>query len=341
MGGKRTFSLSVAALSMVVLILDAETALISALEGIDICIKTVIPSLFPFFFLSVIINQALTGMYFPILRPLTRLCGLQEGTESLLLLGLLGGYPVGAAGISNAYSSGNIGRAQAQRMLAFCNNAGPAFIFGMMSALFDDKAVCWTIWGIHILSAVAVGTILPRIESQNCELSKKDPLTVTQALNQALSNISVVCGWIVVFRIVYGFCSRWFLWLLPEDIQVFLCGILELANGCIGLSRISDVSLRFMMATVFLSFGGICVGMQTASVIGTLSVKSYWKGKLMQTAITLLFAEITRHFLFPEAAMRLQILLCLPGMIVISCPILKKAVAFPEILQYNRKNSLR
>lgn len=341
MGGKRMFSFCIAALSMVVLILDAETALISASEGIEICIKTVIPSLFPFFFLSVIINQALAGMRSPILRPLTRLCGLQEGTESVLLLGLLGGYPVGAASVILAYSSGNIGLAQAQRMLSFCNNAGPAFIFGMMSALFDNKAVCWAIWGIHILSAVAVGAIMPRIESKNCILPPKAPITVTQALKQAVSNISVVCGWIVVFRIVYGFCSRWFLWLLPENVQVFLCGILELANGCISLSTISDAGIRFMMATVFLSFGGICVGMQTASVIGQLSVKTYWQGKLMQTAITLLFAEIMRHFLFPEEALRMEILLCLPGIVVLLYPIIKKAVAFPKIMRYNRENSLR
>ena len=38
-----------AALGMIVLILDAKTALSGAREGIDLCMRTVIPALFPFF----------------------------------------------------------------------------------------------------------------------------------------------------------------------------------------------------------------------------------------------------------------------------------------------------
>ena len=44
-----------AALGMLVLILDSKTALAGAREGIDLCIRTVIPSLFPFFLFFVYI----------------------------------------------------------------------------------------------------------------------------------------------------------------------------------------------------------------------------------------------------------------------------------------------
>ena len=38
--------------AMLMLILDGRTALTGAAEGIDLCIRTVIPALFPFFVLS-------------------------------------------------------------------------------------------------------------------------------------------------------------------------------------------------------------------------------------------------------------------------------------------------
>lgn len=340
MNGKKIVSLCVAALAMVLLILDAEAALISAADGIEICMRTVVPSLFPFFFLSAIINNALSGLSSPIFRPLRRLCRLPEGTESLLLLGMIGGYPIGAAGIHNAFTSGYISKDQAQRLLSFCNNAGPSFIFGMVSVLFENKAAVWVLWGIQILSAICVAALLPGTAGDRCVIKKAESLTATEALRLSVRSISVVCGWVIIFRILYGFCSRWFLWLFPKPIQVLFCGLLELANGCVSLSEIPSAGLRFILCAVFLSFGGVCVGMQTASVIGELSSRCYWKGKIIQTCLCLLFAGICQYVLFPEDAMHLPVPFYIPGICLLFCPFLKKATAFPKIFGYNRRNSL-
>ena len=43
---------TVAAIVMLILILDGRCALYGAAEGLELCIRTVIPSLFPFFFFS-------------------------------------------------------------------------------------------------------------------------------------------------------------------------------------------------------------------------------------------------------------------------------------------------
>ena len=81
----------VAALGILILILDSKTALRGAAESIDLCVRTVIPSLFPFFLLSGILVKSLMGNKFPLLRPIGRLLGIPEGAESLLISGFLGG----------------------------------------------------------------------------------------------------------------------------------------------------------------------------------------------------------------------------------------------------------
>ena len=88
-----------AAAGMVVLILDSRTALMGASEGVALCLKTVIPSLFPFFILSGILSGSLMGLEFPILRPIGRVLGMPNGSEMLLVSGFLGGYPVGAKAV--------------------------------------------------------------------------------------------------------------------------------------------------------------------------------------------------------------------------------------------------
>ena len=92
------------ALGMLVLILDAKTALSGAAAGVELCIRTVIPSLFPFFFLSVMLTATLVGRALPPLRWLGRLLRLPEGAECIYITGLLGGYPVGAQNIAVACS---------------------------------------------------------------------------------------------------------------------------------------------------------------------------------------------------------------------------------------------
>ncbi len=336
---KRVVALSVAVFSMVLIILDTEMAFYSANEGINICLRTIIPSLFPFFFLSGIINSALMGVNWAILRPLSRLCRIPIGTESIMLLGLTGGYPVGATAIHHTYSTGNLSKQSAQRMLAFCNNAGPAFIFGILSPLFENKFACWALWGIHILSAILVGALLPGKSDSSAQTQSRS-ITVTQALHAAMGNTATVCGWVILFRIVIGFLDRWLLWLLPRELQVLLCGILELSNGCVSLSAIANQGLRFVLASVLLAFGGVCVAMQTTSVIGDLSAKYYYLGKVMQSGLSLLFAAVFQSFLFPESTLRFSILFYLPGILILCLPILKKTVAFPRNMQYNREKSL-
>ena len=94
--------------AMLVIILDAKCATESAREGIDLCLRTVIPSVFPFFVLSGILNSYLLGRTLPFLRPVSKLCSVPNGGDSLLLLGYITGYPVGAQLIAQSYKEKSI-----------------------------------------------------------------------------------------------------------------------------------------------------------------------------------------------------------------------------------------
>ena len=48
--------------TMVILILDSKTSLAGVAEGIDLCLKVVIPSLFPFLILSTVLTESTSGM---------------------------------------------------------------------------------------------------------------------------------------------------------------------------------------------------------------------------------------------------------------------------------------
>jgi len=290
----------VASAGMLALILDSQTALSGVAEGIDLCVRTVIPALFPFFVLSIFLTGSILGTELSFLRPIGWLCGIPKGAETILLTGLLGGYPVGAQCISQACASGQLTGSDARRMLGFCSNAGPAFIFGMTGLLFENKSVPIVLWIIHILSALMTGIILPGKSNGQIAASSQNRPGIGQVLHLSLRNTASVCGWVIIFRTILAFAQRWFLWLVPEPLQIFITGVLELTNGYIDLAGIDNDSLRFVLASVFLGFGGICVALQTASVVGAagLSLKNYFPGKLIQTAISAILAFLISGHIF-------------------------------------------
>lgn len=279
-----------ASLGMLVLILDSKTAIEGAQTGIELCLKTVIPSLFPFFILSILLTNSFAGASLPLLQPLGRLCGIPKGAESILISGFLGGYPVGAQCISASYRTGQISRKAAARMLAFCNNAGPAFLFGMVSSAFPSKWLTWVLWSIHIISAIFVSLVIPGDQSRTMDISENSEITLSYALRSAIQVMATVCGWVVVFRVLITFLGRWILWLLPVEMQVLLTGILELSNGCCELFSIPEIKIRFIICSGMLAFGGLCVTMQTISVANGLPLHGYFQGKLMQTVFSLLLS---------------------------------------------------
>lgn len=277
------------ALAMLILILDSKTALSGAREGIQLCINNVIPSLFPFFVLSGMLMNALWGQSLKPLALIGRLFRLPEGAESLLLPAFLGGYPVGVQSVVSAFTHKQINQKEAQRLLMFCSNPGPAFIFGILGNCFENPIYIWAAWGAQIFSALLLSRTFSR-KQKTAALSVKAERTSSQLLTDSITVMAKVCGWVVLFRMMIGFGEKWFLWIVPAEYQVILTGLLELTNGCCRLMLVKDPQIRFLICCGLLSFGGICVFMQVASLIEGLSISQYIAGQILQCTLSVLFA---------------------------------------------------
>lgn len=275
------------AAGMLALILDSRTALIGAGAGIELCLKTVVPSLFPFFVLSTLVIGSWGGD-FRLPRCLSGLLpGMTDRMPALVLPAILGGYPVGAQAVCQAWRGGTLSKEEAQGLLAFSSNAGPAFLFGMVGKLFPEPWMVWLIWGIHLLGALFAARCisLPASQAGSVVPSKAscDPV------RESVRTMAVVCGWIVLFRTLIAFLDRWVLFAVPPTVRVLVIGLLELSNGCLELRRISDVTVRFLVCGCLLAAGGLCVSVQTLSVTKGLSLRYYGLGKALQTLVSFLF----------------------------------------------------
>lgn len=275
---------------MLLLIIDRGSAAAGGREGVMLCLQVLIPSLFPFIVLSTYLTSGLVGQNIPILNGLCKFCHIPTGSESLLVIGFLGGYPVGAQNISLAQKNGSISPAVAQRMITFCNNAGPSFIFGVISPMFTHWYTAWILWMIHILSALIVAFLLPHPKVPEVKIQQAKPLSFSMAVERSLRTMASICGWVILFRMLLEFLDKIILSKLSPALSVLLTGILELTNGCVRLAEIESESLRFMTASILLALGGGCVAMQTLSVAGNVKLTTYFPGKALQCFISFLLS---------------------------------------------------
>lgn len=273
---------------LLILIADSETARSGMVSGIENCLHTLIPALFPFMLLCALItgNDAIRPG--ALLRTLGRFCHIPTGCEHLLVIGFLGGYPTGAKSVSTLYSQGVITREDARRLVVFCNNPGPAFIFGILGGIFRDLRTVILLWIIQILSALLMGHFLPRPESGNPKPARISPLSLTDALGSSIHGMATICGWVIAFRVVLEYLDKWILRYLPTYLQVLVAGSLELTNGCLGLPGLEAELPRFILASVMLSFGGLCICLQTESLCEKEIFAGYIRGKFIQSIISLL-----------------------------------------------------
>jgi hypothetical protein len=286
-------------IGLMVLVLDTKTAVTGALEGIELCIRTVIPSLFPFFVFSSLLINAVSRVEIRFLRPLEKFLRISEGSAGYFMVGILGGYPVGAKSVAEGWRAGRISKAEAQRLLGFCSNAGPSFIFGMAASLFDSPGACWGLWITQLLTAAVVGWMLPGSARGAVRFSKYKKLTVAQSVEGACRTMAVVCGWVVLFRVLIQLLDSWILWRLPQELGILVKCMLELSNGCCSLAHLESTPLRFILCATSLSMGGLCVGMQTSSAVNELGTGLYFPGKVLGALVSSMFAGVFAAILFP------------------------------------------
>ena len=285
------------------LLVESGAAAEAVRVGITLCVQSVIPALFPFFVLtSLFISLGFAAELGRLLRrPARRLfrCGGAGGTA--FLLGIVGGYPVGGRTVGQLYEQGLCQKQEAERLLSCCNNSGPAFILGIAGgALFHSSRLGAWLYLIHVLSAVLTGFLLrPRHAPsgrQSARAGSAPPPRFSQALIGAVqsgfSSILNVCGFVIFFLVVLTFFTR-----LTGLHQGAVLGLLELTNGILLLP---PTPVGFCEASALLAFGGLSVHCQTAAVLGGtgLSLRYYWLGKLVQTALSLLLSLPAALWLF-------------------------------------------
>ena len=274
-------------------------------EGLRLSVSVLIPSLFPFF-ICVNLTSALglTGVLARVFAPVMRQMFHVSGAGcTAVLCGAAGGYPSGAQCVAALYREGQLSRAEAEYLLLFCNNAGPAFLFGAVGTVLGiGMTGCLLLWGIHLLSALVIGLVNRPKEAPNAALPPVQRANASGAVVEAVRSAGQAVLQITMFVAAFSVLARLLTMaaahILPDGVCAVLTGMLELSGGIAALANL-PIALRWKLAlaSFFLGFGGLCVWMQTQAVLAPAGLSGC--GMLLAKLAQGLLAALITFFLAP------------------------------------------
>lgn len=282
------------------LIVCSAEAMEGARRALSLCYEVLIPSLFPFFVISSLVQElGLPSRLGRLAAPaMSRLFGVSGSGCASLILGFMAGYPLGAASVAGLVQRGELSKSEGERLLGFCNNSGPAFILGAAGAgVFGSAKLGLLLYFSHISAALLSGILLSfGHRSRAYALPEPSPIgagALPAAVLASVRNILNVCGFVLAFGVVVavldavGFLPSLALWLSEltgleiSAARALVVGFFELGSGVGAMRGLAPTPLNLALCAAVIGWGGLSVHFQTSAVAENMNTARHFIGRCM------------------------------------------------------------
>lgn len=300
---RRFFGYAAGAALFLLFLFSSADARQGAADGLRLWGTLLVPSLLPYFAAAGLLTRlgAVDALARRLAPAAAQLFGVSGAGAAVFLLGLSGGYPLGAASIGTLYRDGSLRKNEAEHLLAFCDNSGPAFAVGALGVgVFGSAGWGMLLWGIHAISAAAVG-ILFRRKTRGGEAPIKPPRKTPDfgaalggAVTAAGQTILQIGAYVIFFSaLIASLGALGF----PDTLagELSLCtggplsffralftGALELSSGVGAMAGLPLTPGSLALGEFLLSWGGLCVHGQAGAAAEGLKMQKRLGGKLLQ-----------------------------------------------------------
>lgn len=262
-------------------------------KGFEICVRSVIPAIFPFAVISSLLCVLETPRAFA--KLISLLFGVSKEGAGAVVSGLLSGFPIGGMCTFELYGAKRISKAEAERLLCFTNNPSAAFVIGYVGLGVLGSARLGVMLYLTLVATSIVTAFILRPRGQepfvpllSAERGSVGISETVKAIKNTATTMLAVSSFIIAFSVIGGYidlaCA-----FLPENIRCAVNGVIEISGGINSIAE-SSVSSRgaFILSGAICSFSGISVHMQIASlnIYPELSMKKYCISKIVSAPLT-------------------------------------------------------
>ncbi len=286
---KKSFLPYLVPLAMIMIVLKSNDVLQAVKNSLELCISTIVPTLFPFMVLSSIFVSN-TVLPKKIGRFAGRILGISPAGVTAFVCGIICGFPVGAKCTSQLLKERQITVSEAESLISYSNNPGPLFVIGAVgSVMFGSSKIGILLYAIQVFSVFCAAFVLRffipcTIVRENKHTEVKTDLT--DSICSSVISILGVCGFIVFFAVINVLIAPLQVF-MPPFTRCIVTSTIEITNGIYEI-RNSGFSLPVKLALVSFALGwsGLSVHMQVKSLVKDtgISMKKYY---ITRTAISI------------------------------------------------------
>lgn len=273
-----------------------------AVEGLKLCINSIVPSLFPFMVITQILSR--TGIVYTagscVSGILSPLLGISRNLCGAVLIGAVGGFPNGAHAVGLAYKDGCCTKRQAERAVALCNNCSLIYICTIAGSIILGSVKAGLILlisevlSVIVISAITRFSIKPAKDNHSPLYRRtKEKLysTICRSITESGYNTLNMCSYIVFFYIISGLISE--LVVSNTAAKALVKGLLEMSGG-VELCRFIGFPLNYVICSAILGFSGISVIFQVCDVCEKycISAKEFVFSRLLNAVLMPLFTTL-------------------------------------------------
>ncbi len=287
--------------------------------GLDTWFHQMIISLFPFMVLMnlLILSGLSESFIYPVYILLKPIYKNTKSAVFVIFFGFLSGFPLGAKCATDLIKSKKISKTNAEYLLCFCNNIGPAYMLGFfihtISPGFPLSEASFYFYIVPLFYGIFLRYTLYKkplddeykrsfqkeikLRSGHIKSSGRSVVScLPDAVTKSLEQIAVLGGYMIVFN-AFRIIPHVFLQNFPA-FYVVVQSLLEISGGllCVKQSIPAGFWRETALCLVFV-FNGICCHCQTFATMekAGLSKQKYMLHKLILCSITFfirLFLEI-------------------------------------------------
>lgn len=243
------------ALTVAVLVIYSQEVKSAIFSAIVLCGKSVIPSLFSVFCITlIIVNSGATS-----------LVPKKAANIFLFFLSMVSGYPVGAKVLSSAVNHGQLKENTATKILPSMICAGPAFIINIAGAqVFSDSRIGIRLYVCQITANFVLFIINGglRIEINRYADCVKPIRAFIDSVKQSADSVINICAYVILFTAFSVIIAK----LFGDEVSKYFIYIFEVTSAVYNSNNV-------YITCAVLSFSGMCVIFQVISAADNLHIK--------------------------------------------------------------------
>lgn len=246
----------------ILFLLNPQNVKISIINGLLICGNVIIPSMFPFMVISLIIAKSDILYNIPFPKKYIK----YKLPIFIFILSSIGGYPIGAKIICNEFTSGKLTEKCSESLLLSCINAGPSFVILTVGCgILNSQKAGILLYISHILSSAIIFLITHKNVKSNNYDKFENSQTVSEIFVNSVYDASFgtvnICGYLLISSAILSLVTT-----ENTIIKLIFKSTLEIGNAILSTENIYILS-------AILGFGSFSVIFQIINISKPFSPK--------------------------------------------------------------------